>query len=79
MNVTLTWNQLRSAVEFNKLFVSSKMDFYVGYYYPTPTNGNGVNAPRLAKEFNLYVVTLSWSIKTRRMFANTYQKLQPIH
>jgi hypothetical protein len=78
MNVALTWNQLCSTQEWENYYYSG-LSFFVAYYYATPTNGNGVDAPRLAKEFNLYVVTLSWSIKTRRMFANTYQKLQPIH
>jgi hypothetical protein len=57
MNVTLTWNQLCSPEEFAK-FAASKVDFHVVYYYLAPTNGNNLNSPLLAKEFNLYVLTL---------------------
>jgi len=57
MNITLTWNHLCSWEE-RKKFATTKVDFYVMYYYPTPTNGNDLNSPLLAKEFNLYVLTL---------------------
>jgi hypothetical protein len=62
MNVALTWNQLCSSREYNN-FHSSKSDFYVSYCHPTPTNGNGLNAPCLAKEFNLYVLILSGQLR----------------
>ncbi|PMD15749.1 hypothetical protein NA56DRAFT_753787 [Hyaloscypha hepaticicola] len=43
---------LTSQEEFQK-FYARKMDFFVQYGHPTPTNGNGLDAPCLANEFNL--------------------------